>query len=272
MGSPGHRENLVLLAKQAESFREMVDAMKGVALLHVDLTVEERGLLYCGYKRMVDFRRDWWRFLRRNQGEEAKKLLAEVELELSNICVEFLRVIDDHLIPYSSFTESTILYYRLKGDFYRYIAEIKGGNVRDEIANHSLTAYMTATAMAEAALSPAHPILLAVAMNFAVFYHDIVKSPLRARNLVQQAVNEALPELYTLDEESYRVSLSPLQLLRRSIDLWDHEIPAIIEFVDGVGDLLNVLGQAVSKLASSAYLTHMVKNVIVLFFWPPSLW
>merc|ERR1711862_1029263 len=58
--APTTREENVYMAKlaeQAERYDEMVEAMKAVAKLHVELTVEERNLLSVAYKNVVGARR-----------------------------------------------------------------------------------------------------------------------------------------------------------------------------------------------------------------------
>ncbi|GMQ04611.1 hypothetical protein CsSME_00049970 [Camellia sinensis var. sinensis] len=74
MASSKDRETFVYIAKlaeQAERYDEMVDAMKKVANLDVELTVEERNLLSVGYKNVVGSRRASWRILM-EQKEESK--------------------------------------------------------------------------------------------------------------------------------------------------------------------------------------------------------
>eukprot|EP00262_Sarcandra_glabra_P005335 TRINITY_DN167_c0_g1_i4.p1 TRINITY_DN167_c0_g1~~TRINITY_DN167_c0_g1_i4.p1 ORF type:complete len:134 (-),score=26.82 TRINITY_DN167_c0_g1_i4:142-543(-) len=130
----------------------MVDSMKKVAKLDVELTVEERNLLSVGYKNVIGARRASWRILSSiEQKEESKgndqnvKQIKEykhkVESELSNICIDIMTVIDEHLIPSSTAGESTIFYYKMKGDYYRYLAEFKSGNDKKEAADQSLKAY-----------------------------------------------------------------------------------------------------------------------------------
>ncbi|KAL8239268.1 hypothetical protein R6Q59_015835 [Mikania micrantha] len=66
MASSTERDNFIYVAKlaeQAERYEEMVDAMKKVAKLDVELTVEERNLLSVGYKNVVGSRRASWRIL-----------------------------------------------------------------------------------------------------------------------------------------------------------------------------------------------------------------
>jgi 14-3-3 protein epsilon len=105
------------------SVLEMVDAMKNVAKLDVELTVEERNLLSVAYKNVVGARRASWRILssieqkEEGKGNEAnvnriKEYRKKVESELSDICTDIMTVIDTHLIPHSS-GESNVFYYKM---------------------------------------------------------------------------------------------------------------------------------------------------------------
>ncbi|KAK1258667.1 hypothetical protein QJS04_geneDACA019264 [Acorus gramineus] len=239
MASLKERENFVYIAKlaeQAERYDEMVESMKKVAKLDVDLTVEERNLLSVGYKNVIGARRASWRILSSiEQKEEAKgndqnakrikDYRQKVESELSSICNDIMAVIDEHLIPSSASGESSVFYYKMKGDYYRYLAEFKNANERKEPADQSLKAYQTASTTAEAELSPTHPIRLGLALNFSVFYYEIMNSPERACHLAKQAFDEAISELDTLSEESYKDSTLIMQLLRDNLTLWTSDIP-----------------------------------------------
>ncbi|KAF5731395.1 14-3-3-like protein D-like isoform X3 [Tripterygium wilfordii] len=233
------RDSFVYLAKlseQAERYDEMVDAMKKVAKLDVELTVEERNLLSVGYKNVIGARRASWRILSSiEQKEEAKgnevnsKRIKEyrqkVEAELTNICSDIMTVVDEHLIPSASPGESTVFFYKMKGDYYRYLAEFKSGNEKKEAADNSMKAYETATTAAEAELPPTHPIRLGLALNFSVFYYEIMNSPERACHLAKQAFDEAIVELDNLNEDSYKDSTLIMQLLRDNLTLWTSDIP-----------------------------------------------
>lgn len=243
MASSSDRETFVYVAKlaeQAERYDEMVDAMKSVAKTGVELTVEERNLLSVGYKNVVGARRASWRILssieqkEESRGNEQnvkriKEYRQKVETELSNICADIMSVIDEHLIPASSAGESTVFYYKMKGDYYRYLAEFKTANDKKEVADLSLKAYEMATSSAEAELSPTHPIRLGLALNFSVFFYEIMNSPERACHLAKQAFDEAISELDTLNEESYKDSTLIMQLLRDNLTLWTSDIPDDLE-------------------------------------------
>ncbi|KAM1011679.1 hypothetical protein ACFX13_047767 [Malus domestica] len=239
MGLATERENFAYLAKlaeQAERYDEMVDAMKKVANLDVELTVEERNLLSVGYKNVVGARRASWRILSSiEQKEEAKgneihvKQLKEyrrkVESELSTICSDIMAVIDEHLIPSATVGESTVFYYKMKGDYYRYLAEFKSGDDKKEAAEQSKKAYETATTTAEAELPSTHPIRLGLALNFSVFYYEIMNAPESACHLAKMAFDEAIAELDSSNEESYKDSTLIMQLLRDNLTLWTSDHP-----------------------------------------------
>lgn len=68
------------------------------------------------------------------------------------------------------------LNYCRKGDYCRYQAEFATGNARKEAAEESLLAYKTASDTAVIELPPTHPIRLGLALNFSVFYYEILNS------------------------------------------------------------------------------------------------
>src|SRR5689334_19288485 len=87
----------------------------------------------------------------------------------------------------------------------------------------SLTSFVqpqSATDVAQTELTPTHPIRLGLALNFSVFYYEILNSPDRACHLAKQAFDDAIAELDSLSEESYRDSTLIMQLLRDNLTLW----------------------------------------------------
>ena len=82
------------------------------------------------------------------------------------------------------------------------------------------TILQNATDVAQTELTPTHPIRLGLALNFSVFYYEILNSPDRACHLAKQAFDDAIAELDSLSEESYRDSTLIMQLLRDNLTLW----------------------------------------------------
>lgn len=227
------REDSVYLAKlaeQAERYEEMVENMKRVASSNQELTVEERNLLSVAYKNVIGARRASWRIVSSiEQKEESKgnesqvgtiKVYREkIESELAQICEDILKVLDTHLIPSAASGESKVFYHKMKGDYHRYLAEFATGDKRKDSADKSLESYKAASDVAVTELPPTHPIRLGLALNFSVFYYEILNSPDRACHLAKQAFDDAIAELDTLSEESYKDSTLIMQLLRDNLTL-----------------------------------------------------
>jgi len=74
--------------------------------------------------------------------------------------------------------------------------------------------------VAQTDLAPTHPIRLGLALNYSVFYYEILNSPDQACHLAKQAFDDAIAELDTLSEESYKDSTLIMQLLRDNLTLW----------------------------------------------------
>jgi len=223
------------LAEQAERYDEMVMYMKNVAKLGVELSVEERNLLSVAYKNVIGARRASWRIIssieqkeeskgNSAQVEKIKSYRTKVEAELADVCNDILSVLDQHLIPSAQAGESKVFYHKMKGDYHRYLAEFASGDSRKGASESAHDSYKQATDIAQTDLAPTHPIRLGLALNFSVFYYEILNSPDRACHLAKQAFDDAIAELDTLSEESYKDSTLIMQLLRDNLTLWTSDI------------------------------------------------
>ncbi|KAK3931875.1 14-3-3 protein zeta [Frankliniella fusca] len=273
------------LAEQAERYDDMAAAMKAVTETGVELSNEERNLLSVAYKNVVGARRSSWRVIssieQKTEGSERKQQMAKeyrekVEKELREICYDVLGLLDKYLIPKASNAESKVFYLKMKGDYYRYLAEVAQGENRNTVVDDSQKAYQDAFEISKAKMQPTHPIRLGLALNFSVFYYEIlnspdkacqlakqvavvddsqkayqeafdiakskmqpthpirlglalnfsvfyyeiINSPARACHLAKQAFDDAIAELDTLNEDSYKDSTLIMQLLRDNLTLW----------------------------------------------------
>ncbi|KAJ9561739.1 hypothetical protein OSB04_006899 [Centaurea solstitialis] len=267
--SSPREENVYMakLAEQAERYEEMVEFMEKVVAAAEggeELTIEERNLLSVAYKNVIGARRASWRIIssieqkeesRGNDGHVStiRDYRSKIETELSSICDGILKLLDSKLIGSATSGDSKVFYLKMKGDYYRYLAEFKTGSERKEAAENTLSAYKAAQAgyrnyfpnlemkyyketvipsltfsfsqdIANGELAPTHPIRLGLALNFSVFYYEILNSPDRACNLAKQAFDEAIAELDTLGEDSYKDSTLIMQLLRDNLTLWTSDM------------------------------------------------
>jgi 14-3-3 protein beta/theta/zeta len=222
------------LAEQAERYDDMANAMKKVTESNSELTNEERNLLSVAYKNVVGARRSSWRVIssieQKTEGSERKQQMAKeyrekIEKELKDICQEVLTLLDKYLIPKATTPESKVFYLKMKGDYYRYLAEVAAGDERQKVIEESQRAYNDAFDIAKNQMQPTHPIRLGLALNFSVFYYEILNAPDRACHLAKQAFDDAIAELDTLNEDSYKDSTLIMQLLRDNLTLWTSDAP-----------------------------------------------
>lgn len=220
------------LAEQAERYDDMVVAMKHVTETGVELTNEERNLLSVAYKNVVGSRRSSWRvistFAQKGSNNDVRTALSNdfrqtIEKELKEICKDVLNLIEVYLLPKAQNPESKVFYLKMKGDYYRYLAEVATAEDRDEVVEQSRSAYADAMDIAKNNMDPTHPIRLGLALNYSVFFYEIVNVPGSACHLAKKAFDEAIAELDTLNEESYKDSTLIMQLLRDNLTLWSSD-------------------------------------------------
>ncbi|MFT7797082.1 14-3-3 protein gamma-B-like [Arapaima gigas] len=230
------REQLVQkarLAEQAERYDDMAAAMKSVTELNEALSNEERNLLSVAYKNVVGARRSSWRVISSIEqktsadGNEKKIEMVrayreKIEKELEAVCQDVLNLLDNFLIKNCSETqhESKVFYLKMKGDYYRYLAEVATGEKRAAVVESSEKAYSEAHEISKEHMQPTHPIRLGLALNYSVFYYEIQNAPEQACHLAKTAFDDAIAELDTLNEDSYKDSTLIMQLLRDNLTLW----------------------------------------------------
>jgi len=222
------------LAEQAERYDEMVNFMKTYVAMEPNLGLEERNLLSVAYKNVVGARRASLRVIgsieqKEKQKDDSSKVQdivaykSKVEDELDRICHDILSLLDDQLIKTAELNkaaESIVFYQKMKADYYRYLAEFKTGSDKTDIGEKAEAAYKAATDHADSNLAPTHPIRLGLALNYSVFLYEVQQQMDKACTLAKTAFDDAIAELDTLDEESYKDSTLIMQLLRDNLTLW----------------------------------------------------
>ena len=197
-------------------------------------------LLSVAYKNVIGARRASWRVLssieqkemERESGGEIDKVglvrgyKTRVEKELDTVCEEILAIIKDALLPHAESPESKVFYHKMRGDYWRYLAEFKLGPDKNEAAEQAKESYTAAQKVAQGhdgngeGLPPTHPIRLGLALNYSVFYYEILSKPEKACELAKTAFDEAIAELDQLQEDSYKDATLIMQLLRDNLTLW----------------------------------------------------
>ncbi|OEH76828.1 hypothetical protein cyc_06690 [Cyclospora cayetanensis] len=212
-----------------------------------ELTVEERNLLSVAYKNAVGARRASWRIISSVEQKEAnrnhmtnKGLAADyrqkVENELNKICQEILTLLSDKLLPRTTDSESRVFYFKMKGDYYRYISEFSNEEGKKASAEQAEESYKRATETAEAELPSTHPIRLGLALNYSVFYYEILNQPQKACEMAKLAFDDAITEFDSVSEDSYKDSTLIMQLLRDNLTLWTSDLQSQEQQQQPVGE------------------------------------
>ena len=66
--------------------------------------------------------------------EKAKNYKQMIEKELTEVCKNILDLLNEHLLPKSKSEEGQVFLHKMKGDYYRYIAEYASGEQKNEAA------------------------------------------------------------------------------------------------------------------------------------------
>ena len=74
-------------------------------------------------------------------------------------------------------------------------------------------------------LNACNPIRLGLALNFSVFYYEVMSNHGEACKLGETALQEALDKIDDVDEETFRDAKSIIELLKENISLWKEEEP-----------------------------------------------
>ncbi|KAL8601445.1 hypothetical protein ACOMHN_042449 [Nucella lapillus] len=226
------------LAEQAERYDDMAKAMTEVIKLGKQLSAECRNLFSVAYKNVVGARRSSWRVIcmieQKADTEAHKKLSLEmrgrVEKELGETCDEVLNLLDG-LLKLTCTPEERVFYLKMKGDYYRYKAEYKED---DDPKRAAQGAYEEATKVAEEKgkdgpnMCPTHPNRLGLALNYSVFYYEILNDPDKACELARRAFEDAIGQLDGEKEgrEDCKDSTLIMQLLRDNLTLWTSDTSA----------------------------------------------
>jgi len=128
----------------------MVEYTKQFARMSThELTLDERNILSVAFKNIVGTRRAAWRVLSSIQKKEnnkgnndnvnkVKTYKAAIEKEMTDICDEILVLLTDHLIPRANVGEGKVFFFKMKADYYRYIAEYSSGDKKNQSAQKAL--------------------------------------------------------------------------------------------------------------------------------------
>ncbi|CAK8696647.1 14-3-3 protein gamma-like [Clavelina lepadiformis] len=223
------------VAEQAERYDDMVQHMTEVAKMEEALSSDERNLLSVAYKNVVGTRRSSWRVISSIDQKEDNKMkkdiykicLAQIAQEIEAKCNEVEALVDDHLLKNAEDDDghSETFYLKMKGDYFRYVAEVSNNETKKGYADKAHAAYENAHEICQSKMACANPIRLGLALNYSVFFYEILNVKEKACEIARKAFDDAIPEMEKLSDPVYKDSSLIMQLLRDNLTLWTHPDP-----------------------------------------------
>lgn len=149
------------------------------------------------------------------------------------------------------------------------MAEISSDDERRaRVKESALATYIKASELARD-LSPTDPLSLGLALNFSVFYYDIMKKPVVARDMAKKAFETAIVESDELMiGETIRDFFFIIQLMRDNITMWSKERKWYIEN-EYVRPLPIKINYKLSKIKHSFTVLTSIDNLFTETGGPP---
>lgn len=231
------REDLVYLAKlseQAEKYGDMVAAMIQVAHQNPSLTLEERSLLSVAFKNIVGHSRASQRIISSLEAKETaqnnennvvriQKYREHIEGEIRHHSQTLLELIENYLIPAAQDQGTKVFYYKLQGDYWRYLAEIETNEARKYATDQSQKQYDLAFKFVES-LPPLHPVRLGLCLNFSVFCYELLGNVNQAQNIIGKLHEDIMAKMTDASEEELTEIEPILRVIQNLPPLFNNNI------------------------------------------------
>lgn len=182
---------LARVAEQAERFEDMVDFLKPVLdSKGSTLNTDERNLLSVAFKSLISSKRAAWRTITAIEqnpkyskfGDHLQAYKKKIETALYADCEKIIEIVRSKVLSKQCEDEPRAFFVKMVGDYYRYIAETAQGDKLEQVKTEALKAYEEANKIT---LPPCNPIKLGLALNFSVFYYEVMKDQKRACELAE---------------------------------------------------------------------------------------
>lgn len=219
------------VAEQAERFDDMVDFLRPILRdKGGDFSVEERNLLSVGFKNLIGGKRTAIRTISAIEqnpkyskfGGALGQYKKKIEGELQKDCQNIINMIKQDAMKALTDPEGKAFFLKMVGDYYRYMAESAQGDVLTQAREGALEHYKLADTAGKD-LQACNPIKLGLALNFSVFYYEVMQDNKHACQLAETALQDAMNKIDDVDEDTFRDAKSIIELLKENLTLWKEE-------------------------------------------------
>lgn len=222
----------VLLAKYAERAErsdDMAEFMTARVQTGVPLNTEERDLFSAAFKSALSGRRQAVRVAlsySKNpeyglEGTLAAGYRTKLDAEITQVCQNATTLLQNILLPNATDQESQTFYYKMTGDYYRYMAEFAEDAKKASMGSQATHYYNQGLIVAQY-LSATHPTRLGLALNYSVFLHEVEGKTAEAIATAKGAFESGVMDANSIqDDQEKQEALLTLQLLQDNLALWE---------------------------------------------------
>jgi len=139
----------------------------------------------------------------------------KIEEELAQLLNQFINSIDTSFLNKPTSEPSRILFLKMKADYSRYLAEINKMNVQQV-----QTAYIQAFDAARSTLGPAHPLRTGIALNYSVFFYEILGNHDSAIQIAKMAYEEGTSAAKMLPVDEKDDAMDVINLINSNLKNW----------------------------------------------------
>jgi 14-3-3 protein epsilon len=184
------------VAEQCERYDDMVDFLRPILKEKGgNFSVEERNLLSVGFKNLIGGKRTAIRTITAIEqnpkytkfGGALGNYKKKIELELQKNCQDIIDMIKGDAMKTSDDVEGKAFFLKMVGDYFRYMAESAQNEVLEKARQGALSSYKEAE-VAGRELPACNPIKLGLALNFSVFYYEVMQDSKHACQLAENAL------------------------------------------------------------------------------------
>lgn len=233
------RDEYIYLSKiyeRAERYPDMVSAINKFIEINPKLSKEEKKIVSAGYKNILLEKRASWNLLNNMEKRESKKKPEQIpyikeikkiiEKELKEQFEEVLKIIDKFLLPNAEDADSKVFYMRLKGDHYRYLAEISKNKEKEfnKAIGDAEKIYKEAYEIANKELPVLNNTRIGLCLNFAVFYYEVKGNKKEGCKIAKKAFEDSMKYLDELEKNKLKDVLLLIQLLKENLIFWSSEM------------------------------------------------
>ena len=234
---------LAQVTEQAELYDRTLSHMTAIAAYKdTELNAEERAIFSSAMKHCIGTKRTILRNSMKDvysKGMSANKVRISEELnyktytEFRELSTEIIGIIDELVLPRCTSDLAQVFWLKLKGDYYRYQCEFSQQQDKESNVSFAMESYEMASEIAQS-LNKADPVRLGLALNFSVFYYEILDMPDRAVDIGAAALEDGISELDKIDDNLYKEASASLNLLKENIEMWSSDLENYVQPEDAL--------------------------------------